>query len=241
MVWQFKIMYSDHPFYIPFKRYGEPMSAVALEGCREWLSRCRSQQPADPRLLTIGLRQGHLLEAAYFDCRYGKGCFFTLPNREARFVSEAQLCVMRLMALPGRDCEWWFDRSTKKDLPDEEQRWYLRYSHSLGIWGLRIFADAKADEVVMQRVKIQSENHLGHKDLRPSNLKFRSRNSVVREGKPMRRTYRGRQEAIDYAVRVFGSGFEHLNLSACEYAALLAEAFETLDSLHGEEILRETR
>lgn len=242
MVWNFPIRGPEEFGFYPPKKFSEPMSRESFSACSSWLKQAGQavDHAPDSTLLVTGLRQGRLLEAGVADCRcrYGEGVFFSVPDREPRFVTSAQFCVMRFLALSGGDCEWWFDRSTKTKLPDHEQRWYLRYTHSGGIWGLRILADAQPEEVVHQIKKRGDTNHLGHKDLRPSNLMIKSRRAVVAEGKRMRRSYRGRKEAIELALNGFRDGFPHLALTASEYAAILQQAFDVLDMRHGHEILR---
>jgi hypothetical protein len=49
------------------------------------------------------------------------------------------------------------------------------------------------------------------------------------EGKPMRRTYRGRDDAFKHALNSFEAEPLNLGLSINEYAELMKEAFELLD------------
>jgi hypothetical protein len=220
---------STFPLFVPHPRHGEPMAVVGLWGCHLWLRHfrldgqlCDPNEIPDETLLLLGLRQGRLLEAGHFAIGKQTGILFTLPDRQPRFVTAAQFCLIRLLALPGGDCVWWFDRSTRKELPDEEQRWYLRYSHSLGIWGLRILAEAHEGEAVYQRVKKEENGELGHKNLTPANLIFRPRPAVLKEGKKMRHPYRGRAYAIDFAVKCFGN--------SPDYRGMLTHACAVVDA-----------
>jgi hypothetical protein len=225
------------------------MGAEGFARCTEWLDRSCSIANGDarkralsPQLLCADLPQGTIIKAKYVDDQYGPRMAFELPRRSFRSVEPAAFSCMRFLALPGRGCRWWFDYSTLKNLPPEKIRWYLRFSKQdgAGLWGGRILADAQPGEVVRQLRTQPTESHLGHYDLRLSNCRIVRRDDMVEEGKSMRQTYKGRELAIEIALKNFGAGVPNLPLTIEGYEAILRQSFKLLDKLHGGDVVRRT-
>ncbi len=239
MLWDF----TPRVVELNFKFHFAPMNKSAFDAIVRWLRQMELHYETGSRkplaeVLTKSMEQGSLSTARCGKDKHGDYIAFTVKGRNRRLVSPAAFCCMRLLALPGSDCEWWFDRSTHKDLPAEKQRRYLKFSRRLGVWGLRILADAKQGQVIRQKVVTPSSEHSGHYDLRHTNLFQTTRTAMRAAGKPMRHTYKGRDAAIQYALKKAGERLGYYGITPDEYAAVLRAAFSLLDRLHGRYIER---
>jgi hypothetical protein len=236
--WHFPITIVDDP---TLKMHFSAMKQADVVACVRWLeqmekaTRDGKKEPA-PTLLLKGLPRGSLREARITTLNGRQYIAFTVSGRTERLVDLATFCCMRLMALPGGDCEWWFDRSTKKNLPEELQRFYPRFTRRKGIWGYRIFADAAPGEVIRQRSRKKLDDHWGFRDLRFINFFRTTRRKEQQRGKPMRSTYKGRAIAIDSCLENFRHGVNGIALTPQGYRSLLARAFTLLDQLHAHQI-----
>lgn len=232
MKYDFKIRGVDDSDYVPHPKVLVPMSASSFASCALWLSQAGAtgtEPNAD--LLTMDLRYARIAGATAGVDQFGSFIAFRTFDRNPRLVTPAQFCFMRLLALPGGACAWYFESSTKKRLPPDEQRYYPKYGNrrSGNLSGLRILYDAQPGEVIRQRVYKPAKNHRGHYDLRPHNIWRSTRERMLHDGKPMREPYRGRIAAIDYATTAFGSGFEHLPIDVIEYRDHLLKAADYVD------------
>ena len=222
MTYEFKIWSSDDPEFVPPEKGLLPMTAVSFKACLTWLERSIAGKFPDSYLLTQDLRQCRLRGATPGSDEYGQFINFCTLERSGRLVTPAQFCLMRLLSLPGRDCEWWFESATKKKVCPENHRYSLKFGRRRegNLYGVRVLADAKWNEKIRQRC------HRVHKDLRPHNLR---RSQIRKKEQAESRPRRGRADAIDYALRAFGDGVEGLELKAQEYEALLASTSALVD------------
>lgn len=207
------------------------MSERSFEECERWLTQVIEGRTADPSLLTRDLRYSRLREASPGSDKFGPFIAFRTLDRSARFVTPAQFCFMRFLSLPGGSCAWYFGSDNKKKLPPERKRYYLAFGNRRfgNLYGLRILYDAKPGEVMLQQIKKPDRNHRGHYDLRPHNIRRTTRERMEDEGKPLHGPFYGRLEAINYAVRQFGDGFEHLPIGKVDYRSLLERSAKYLD------------
>lgn len=231
----------DAPFVLiddaRIKFHFASMQRAHVAACERWLIQMEAaindgKRKPVPNLLLKGLPRGSLRESRVVKLNGQNYIAFQVADRTERLVDLSTFCCMRLMALPGGDCEWWFDRATKKNLPKEQQRFYPRFTRRMGIWGFRIFADAKPGEVIRQRSLKSSNDHWGFRDLRMINFFRTTRKSEQRRGKRMRSTYRGRAIAIDACLGYFSSNPLNLPHTIEAYRALLIRAFALHDRLH---------
>lgn len=237
MSWDFPIQYVDE---IVLKKHFAPMTPDALRACLKWQAMMEEHlvsgtAPPPHELLLVGIPRGSIraAELVGLDERETFVAFKVLERSE-RLVDVAAFNCMRLMALPGKDCEWWFDRSTDKNLPADQQRLYLRFSRREGIWGLRILADAQKGEVIRQQATKSFGLFGSHRDLRLRNLFRTSRTSEVKRGKKLRDTYKGREAAIRACLKGFDP--EYHRISRNDYEKLLRLSFVLLDRLHAGEV-----
>lgn len=144
MPYPFKIIRSDAPNFIPHAKHLLPMSARSFQDCEEWLTQAIAGFPSHLQLLTRDLRHLRLAAANPGRDRFGTFISFRTLDRNARLVTPAQFCFMRLLSLPGRRCAWYFGSNTKKNLPPELRRYYLAFGNrEYGkLYGLRILYDA---------------------------------------------------------------------------------------------------
>ncbi|WP_439402132.1 hypothetical protein ACNJYA_04785 [Bradyrhizobium sp. DASA03068] len=238
MTWHFEVTRCDDPL---IKMHFAAMNQEDIDCCLQWLHQMElsvtAGKPHPPdRLLLAGLPRGSIREAATVEINGHVYIAFAVKGRTRRLVDLATFCCMRLMALPGRDCEWWFDRSTLKNLPEDRQRLYLRFTRRHGIWALRIFADARLGTVIRQKSITASSDHWGHKDLRLINMYRTTREQEVARGKALREPFKGRELAIEACLQNFGEGPSGISLSAKEYEGALRRAFALLDRLHAHQI-----
>lgn len=243
MGWYFPITVVDDPL---LKTKFAAMKRADFAACVKWIEQmelavCDGKRAPRSSLLLKGLPRGSLREARLVKVNGRSYIAFKVADRTERLIDLATFCCMRLMVLPGLDCEWWFDRATKKNLPVERQRYYPRFTRRQGIWGHRIFADAAPGEVIRQRSLKKTDDHWGFRDLRFVNFFRTTRRKEQQRGKPMRSTYKGRALAIDACLLNFGSGVDGLELTGEEYRDLLVRAFTLLDKLHSHQIENRTK
>jgi hypothetical protein len=238
MTFKFEIEIEDDGV---LRKHFAAMEQSHIDACVWWLeiaesaARAGSATPSTSLLLK-GIPRGPLRGARPILLNGKEYIAFTVTDRTERLVDPAAFCCMRLMALPGGDCEWFFDRSTDKNLPLEMQRLYLRFTRQYGLWAFRIFADAQPGEVIRQRLVKSKEDHWGFRDLRFINFFRTTRMNEVERGKPMAATYKGREMAIAACLENFGDSVHGVGIARDDYKSLLNRSFAFLDRLHACEI-----